>query len=73
MSLSLWVLQITGQEILLLLDQRDFQVLTHGCFAMQKVLLAGEENVHSGAGHTENIPSVFIDVFLQINDLFRSG
>ena len=73
MSLSLWVLQVAGQEILLLLDQRDFQVVHHGSFAMKKVLLAGEEDVHSVSGHTKNIASVFINVFLKIDDLFGSG
>lgn len=73
MSLSLWVLQVAGQEILLLLDQRDFQVVHHGSFAMKKVLLAGEEDVHSVSGHTKNIASVFINVFLKIDDLFWPG
>ena len=37
------------------------------------MLLAGEEDVHPVSSNTEDISGVFVDVFLEVDDVFRPG
>lgn len=62
--MALRCLQIAGQELFLLLRHGNFRVGFLQGFLVEKVLFVPEQDVHAGPSHTEDVPSVLIDVAL---------